>query len=110
MWVGGAVGAGTAIGCAFIFVGGSRIVLHPFSGLELGSNGMAIRFLYDPAGQTSIAWDALGSAPRLSTDFDRVFIQVPIIGVLAIALGVVTVGIWMARRDPPAGDPDQEGE
>lgn len=58
----------------------------------IGTDGLSIRFLWTPSGQTEIAWDEVGALPSLSVRPYRVFFDFPVwvpVGIALFGLGII---------------------
>jgi len=81
-----------------VAVTGGVAIFRPTHGLEVGSNGMAIRALWMSTGNGSIAWDDVGSTPEVVVTPNMVFIQLPLyIPFLASAI-VAMLLLWVDSR------------
>lgn len=74
-------------------IGGRPLAFTSGHYLHFGCNGFAGRVLWTDDPAVSLAWDVLGSRPRVSMNSQQVFVQLPLLWLFA---GCIVIA-WLCR-------------
>jgi hypothetical protein len=81
-----------------VAIAGDPLMIRIGRCAELGTNGVAFRFIWSRGGDETIAWDVVDSGPRFAATKYDTFVQIPLHYTFLVALVFGIFCRWRGRR------------